>query len=450
MSVRQLPSVDALARSLSEDLPMALTVEVARWAVEEARGRLARGEPADPRALADAELAHLARQRPIRVINATGVLLHTNLGRAPLAAQAAQAAREAATSYGNLELDLTQGRRGGRGAYLRRLLRALTGAEDALAVNNNAAALFLTLAALARDRPVPVSRGELIEIGGSFRLPELMAASGARLVEVGTTNRTRLSDYQAALTEDTALVLKIHASNYRIVGFSESAGVPALAELAHRAGLPLVVDAGSGLLDADVPWLPGPPPGWLAQEPGIRQLLASGADLVLFSGDKLLGGPQAGMAVGRADLVGRLAGHPIARAVRCDGPTLAALTATFELYAGGKGALVPFWAMASVAYEELEARAKTVLADSGVAGEVLRDASVAGAGSVPGTSVPSPVVTVESAEPGFAERAWRSLLSAAPPVVARREEGALVIDLRAVRPEDDPHLAEALRAACRS
>ncbi len=448
MSVRRLPSVDALARSLTDDLPGPMLIEVARHAVDQARRRLREGQTVNVRLLAEEELERLRRKRPTRLVNATGVLLHTNLGRAPLADQAAQAARSAATSYGNLEFDLVEGERGGRGAYLRRLLVSLTGAEDALVVNNNAAALFLALTALAAGRSVPVSRGELIEIGGSFRLPELMAASGARLVEVGTTNRTRQSDYQQAVSPETALFLKIHPSNYRITGFSEAVGPDELAGLARRAGLPLVVDAGSGLLDAQVPWLPGAPPAWLAGEPGVRQLIAAGADLVLFSGDKLLGGPQAGVAVGRRELVAVLAGHPVARAVRCDGPTLAALVATLELYGRGRGADVPFWRMASLSYEELEVRCKSVLADSGVPGEVRRGGSVAGAGSVPGAVVPSPVLEADRSV--NVDRAWRRLLAAEPPVLARRMEGALLLDLRAVDPHDDAHLSRSLRDACRS
>ncbi len=328
------------------------------------------------------------------------------------------------------------------------MLADLCAAEAALVVNNNAGALFLTLAALARDRAVPVSRGELIEIGGSYRLPELMAASGARMIEVGTTNRTRAADYEAALDHDPALLLKVHPSNYRVVGFTEEVPLSELAALAHQTPVPLVFDAGSGLLDEEVPWLPGPPPPWLQGEPGIRQSLRAGADLVLVSGDKLLGGPQAGLVTGRGDLVERLAGHPIARAMRADGPTLAALTTTLELYADGRGDEIPFWRMAALTDQELEERLAVVLAESAVKGEVRQGASVPGAGSVPGATVPSPVLVITAKDP---DTVWERLLAAEPvSVVARREAGQVVIDLRAVAPEDDRSLAAAIRFACRS
>ena len=267
------PSVDALARSLVDTgLPHPLLVDAARAAI-------ARGEPDEARAEAEAVAAALLRP----VVNATGVLLHTNLGRAPVA-------HDQAATYTNLELDLTSGERGSRGAHAGGLLARACGAEAATVVNNGAAAVLLALAALARDRDVVVSRGELVEIGGGFRIPEILATSGARLVEVGTTNRTRRADYEQAVTADTALLLKVHQSNYRISGFTEAVDVAALADL----GPTVAVDLGSGLLDAACPWLADGPPDWLRDEPAVRQTLAAGAGLVTFSGDKLLGGPQAG------------------------------------------------------------------------------------------------------------------------------------------------------------
>ncbi|MGH9284987.1 MAG: L-seryl-tRNA(Sec) selenium transferase, partial [Acidimicrobiales bacterium] len=298
------PSVDTLARALAgTGLPHPLLVDAAREAI-------AAGDPASALARAGA----LSRALLGPVINATGVLLHTNMGRAPVAV--AQPAR-----YTNLELDVATGERGGRDAHAARLLARACGAEAAVVVNNCAMAVLVVLAALARDSEVVVSRGELVEIGGGFRVPEVMAQSGAHLVEVGTTNRTRLGDYQAALTGRSALMLKVHQSNYRIVGFTEQVGVAALAGL----GPPVVADLGSGLLDAATPWLAGGPPKWLAGEPAARQTLAAGAALVTFSGDKLLGGPQAGVIAGRADLVAEVGRHPLARAVRADKMTLAAL-----------------------------------------------------------------------------------------------------------------------------
>jgi len=448
MPLRDLPSVDALVRSLpATGLPRSLVIECARTAVSEAREQISQGNAADPQAIARRLVEHLHARRPRSVINATGVLLHTNLGRAPLAAEAADAALEAATAYGNVEFDLVTGNRGGRAGYARELARTLTGAEAALVVNNNAAGLYLTLAALAAGRQVPVSRGELIEIGGSYRLPELMDATGAIMVEVGTTNRTHLSDFAAALTKDTALLLKVHTSNYRVVGFTEEVDLAAMVELAHGRGLPLVYDVGSGLLDENVPWLAGPPPGWLAGEPGVRQALELGADLVLFSGDKLLGGPQAGILVGRADLIAPLGKHPVARAVRCDGPTLAALSATLQMYADDRGADVPFWAMATTSPDELRTRLEKLLVGSGAVGEVRSGESVPGAGSVPGATVPSPVLAVRQPS---ADLLWDRLLMSDLPVIARRETGELILDLRTVPSRLDDVLTGALQAACRS
>ncbi len=448
MRLRDLPSVDRLARSVSDrGLPRGLVVDICRNAVDEARAALAEsGEAPDAHHLAQEAIDRLARSRPISVINATGVLLHTNLGRAPLAADAADAATAVAVHYTNLELDLTAGRRGGRGSYLQELLVHLTGAEAALAVNNNAAGLLLTLAALASGRPVPVSRGELIEIGGSYRLPELMQASGARMVEVGTTNRTRIADYEA-VAPDAAFLLKVHPSNYRVVGFTEEADLADLAVVAAGAGIPLVFDAGSGLLDADVPWIPGPAPSWLSGEPGVVQSLRRGADLVLFSGDKLLGGPQAGIVVGRAELVERLRRHPLARALRMDGPTLAALESTLEAYADGRALCLPFWQMATAEGDELTRRAERIVAAAGIDARVVPSAATAGAGSVPGSAIPGPAIEPSGVD---ADHLYRALLDHDPPVVTRRLRGRLLVEVRSVLPSQDETLAAALAAACRS
>lgn len=448
MELRDLPSVTELAGSLMADgLARDLATEVARSAVETARKAILGGGEADPTAIARAESTRLTRIRPQSIVNAGGVLLNTNLGRAPLHPRAAAAAASALDSYGTVEFDLDTGARGKRGEYVSELLTALTGAEAALVVNNNAAALYLALAALGAGRQVVISRGELIEIGGSFRLPELMAAAGVALVEVGTTNRTREADYEAAVGTETAMILKVHPSNYRLVGFTAEAGYGELAEVAGRWSLPFVADIGSGLLDETVPWLPGAPPAWLRGEPGARQTLEAGAALVMFSGDKLLGGPQAGIVVGRSDLVRRLARHPIARAVRCDGSTLAALAATLELYADSRGSEVPFWHLVSLDNQGLEGRAKAVLDAAGVAGEIIEDASVVGAGSVPGQTIPSPVLRFANLD---TDRVWMALLTGEPPVLARRHDGDLIVDLRAVSPDADSVVATALATACRS
>lgn len=447
MDRRSLPSVDQFVAALGTwPLPRAVVTDVARSVLERARSGLLNGT-GDLQAEAMTHLSILARTRLRSLLNATGVILHTNLGRARLADEAAKAAHNAAVSYTNLELDSETGNRGRRGSYLLGLLADLTGAEAALVVNNNAGALVLTLAAIATGREVIVSRGELIEIGGAYRLPEIVAAGGASLVEVGTTNRTRLADYISALTDKTAALLKVHTSNYRIVGFTEQADLADLVGLGQERGATMVFDAGSGLLDERVPWLGGPPPTWLAEEPGVRQAIDDGAELVLFSGDKLFGGPQAGVIVGRAELIGRLTKHPLARALRIDGSTLAALTVTAEMYADGRGAQIPIWRMASASYPELEARIQQVLTDAGITAAVVeQSSSVIGAGSAPGATLPSPVIVIDSKVDGI----FRSLLIGDPPVLARREAGRLILDLRTVPAEADPSLGRALAIACRS
>ena len=291
-----------------------------------------------------------------------------------------------------------------------------------------------------------MSRGELIEIGGSYRLPDLMAASGARLVEVGTTNRTRIADYERALGSDPRMLLKVHPSNYRVMGFSEEADLGELVELGRRRDLPVVFDVGSGLLDTGVPWLEGPPPVWIGDEPGVRQVLARGVDLVTFSGDKLLGGCQAGVIVGRADLVARLKASPVARAMRVDGSTIAALGRTAELYAEGRGGEIPFWHMVSRPVEELARRIETIAEEAGLSPTVQMSEAMVGAGSVPGMTVPSPALVLK----GRGEDLWPLLLRTDPAVVTRRSAGDLLVDVRAVREDDDRRLAESLRAVCRS
>lgn len=430
--------MDALATELDDGtLPRPLLVEIARHAVA--------SDPARAGDRAREELVRIVRSRPGRVINATGVLLHTNLGRARLADVASEAAAAAGRDATPIEFDLIAGRRGGRGVYAHHLLTALTGSEAALAVNNNAGALLLALAALAGDGSVIVSRGELIEIGGSFRLPELMRASGARLTEVGTTNRTRLADYGSAVTTDTRAILKVHPSNYRIEGFTADVGWADLAGLASEHGVPLIADVGSGLLDARLPWIDGPPPPWVADEPAVRQTLAAGASIVLFSGDKLLGGPQAGIAVGSDTAISAMRAHPIARAVRIAPPMLDALAATLELYATGRASEIPFWRMATMSSSVLRKRCEGLIAAAQVAAETIDDRSLPGAGTVPGRGIPGPVVLV----PGDPETPWRRLLDQPTAVVARRDDRGLIVDLRAVDPTDDSSLAQALSVACR-
>jgi L-seryl-tRNA(Ser) seleniumtransferase len=369
------------------------------------------------------------------VINASGVVLHTGLGRAPLPERAARAAALAARGYSDLEVDRESGARGRRTSRAESLIEALTGAEASLVVNNNAAALLLALAALASRKEVLVSRGELIEIGGEFRLPEIMAASGAKLVEVGTTNRTRGTDYRRAIGPKTGLILKVHPSNYRVVGFTDSVALGALADIARATKVPLLYDLGSGLLDR-YPEVP-------SDEPAVTEALAGGADLVAFSGDKLLGGPQAGVVAGRADLVERLRRHPLARALRVDKMTVAALEAVLRMYCTGRRQEVPVWELLSVGQDSLIARAKG-LASIFRGAKVRKSEAVAGGGSLPGYALPSAelVIPVPSPNP-VAVR----LRLGRPPVFCRVDDAALVFDLRTVMPDDDDRLARAIRYA---
>jgi L-seryl-tRNA(Ser) seleniumtransferase len=337
--------------------------------------------------------------------------------------------------YTNLEFDLDQGGRGSRSAHAASLLARAVGAEAALVVNNGAAAVLLALTALAAGRDVLVSRGELVEIGGGFRIPEVLASSGARLVEVGTTNRTRQIDYQSALTEQTALLLKVHTSNYRITGFTEAATVAELNEL----GVPLVVDLGSGLLDEACPWLPSGPPSWLRGEPGVRQTLANGAALVTFSGDKLLGGPQAGIIAGRATLVNECRTHPVARALRPGGLVLEVLQQVARAYLNrDAGQTLPLWSMATISLDDLRARAEAIVAAAGK-GEVVACSAAMGGGTLPGVSIPSCGIAV-GGDASAPLRAW------SPPVIARVHDDQTVCDLRTVLPDQDGRLAAALVA----
>jgi L-seryl-tRNA(Ser) seleniumtransferase len=418
------PSVDALRRHLAEvsSLPAPLLVDAARRAIRTG------SDDVEGRAKAITQKTEQAILQP--VINATGVLLHTNLGRAPLGVS-----REA--SYSNLELDLASGKRGDRSSHAGRLLARAAGAEDALVVNNGAAAVVLVLAAVAQGGEVVVSRGELVEIGGGFRIPDILRFSGARLVEVGTTNRTRLDDYLAALGPATTMILKVHSSNFRMVGFTRSASVKELAGAASAQGgqrLPVVMDLGSGLLDSSCPWLPGGPPNWLGGEPAVCQTLAEGADLVTFSGDKLLGGPQAGVVAGRAELVSMCRRHPLYRAFRPGGLVLAALQDVALAYLGKQVVeKLPLWRMAVAGTEELRDRAQRI----GM-GQVVACESVLGGGSLPGRGIPSVGISVEG-------DVRKQLRAHRPPVLARVNEGCTLCDLRTVMPGQDGQLRDALK-----
>jgi L-seryl-tRNA(Ser) seleniumtransferase len=436
---RELPSVEQVIAALrTVDLPQPLLAEIGRRVVDEARDSILDGATptrSEIIAAAEAEAKNLHDHLLGRVINATGVLLHTNLGRAQLGVPALDAIRDAATSS-NLEYDLATGARGSRHAHAGHLLAAAVGAEAGIVVNNNAAAVMLVLAALARDREVVVSRGELVEIGGGFRVPDVLRESGARLIEVGTTNRSRAADFAGARSPATAMFLRVHASNYRIIGFTEQPEIHELATL----GVDVVVDAGSGLLDRTTPWLDAPP-SWLHDEPGVRQCIADGAALVTFSGDKLLGGPQAGIIVGRRDLVDQCKRHPLARAVRADKLTIAALqSVAFSYLRGTVVDDLPFWSMATATLARLRARAEVMVAE--VQGTKIVDTeAAAGGGSLPGFTIPSVGVALPHPNLDAALARLRSQR-----IVALARDGAVVVDLRSVDAADDVDLASALRS----
>jgi L-seryl-tRNA(Ser) seleniumtransferase len=426
VQLRDLPSVDELARAAEDPL----AVDAARVVLARAREEIRAG--ADPgdlvRRLAD-ELAAVRKPVLRRVLNATGVIVHTNLGRAPLPARALERVAEVGRSYSNLEFELGSGSRGSRQDHVAAILRRLTGAEAALVVNNNAGAMLLALAALAEGREVIVSRGELIEIGDGFRIPDVLARSGARLVEVGTTNRTRVADYERAVGSDTALLLRVHPSNFRVVGFSERPGLKELAALAQRAELPLLDDLGSGALVE------------LADEPCVRDALAGGTDLVCFSGDKLLGGPQAGIVAGRADLIEKLRRHPLHRALRIDKLSLAALEGTLLLYLDPKQALgeVPVLRMLHEDATAVRARAERLA--HAVGGEVEETVARVGGGALPLAELPSFACAVEEALAG-------ALRDREPPVVGIVRDGRLLLDCRTLADDEVDEVAAAVRA-CR-
>jgi L-seryl-tRNA(Ser) seleniumtransferase len=431
MDLRSLPSVDELIRAEPVSrLPHAVAAAAARSALARAREEIAAGH--DPGDLVERTLALAAADaapRLRRTINAAGVVLHTNLGRAPLAAAALDRVREVAGGYSNLEYDLEAAGRGSRHDHLAALLRRLTGAEDALVVNNNAAAVLLALSALAEGREVVVSRGELIEIGDGFRIPDVLARSGARLREVGTTNRTRAADYEAAIGPETAALLRVHQSNFRVVGFAERPALRELARVAARAGLPLVDDLGSGSLVA------------AGDEPLVAESLAAGASLVTFSGDKLLGGPQAGIVCGSSELVARLRRHPLQRALRPGKLTLAALEGTLLLYADPARALreIPALAMLHEPLQAVRERAARLAALTG--GTVVETAARAGGGALPLLELPSAGVELEL------ELAARRR-SAEPPVIALVRGDRTVLDCRTIADAEVELVATAV-AACR-
>ncbi len=425
MELRNLPSVDELARGVDDPL----AINAARIVLTRAREDIRAGrDPGDLLARLHERLAEARRPSLRRVLNATGVIVHTNLGRAPLAEPALARAVESGRGYSNLELDLTTGTRGSRQDHVAALLRRLTGAEASLVVNNNAAALLLALAALADGREVVVSRGELIEIGDGFRIPEVLERSGARLVEVGTTNRTRAADYDAATGADTALLLRVHQSNFRLVGFAERPALRELAAVARRHELPLLDDLGSGAL-VD-----------LGDEPTARAALEQGADLVCFSGDKLLGGPQAGVVLGRADLIERLRRHPLHRALRIDKLGLAALEGTLLLYLDPARALREVPVLRMLHEDVLSVRSRAERLAGSVGGEVEETVARVGGGALPLAELPSFACALEESLTG-------PLRLQEPAVVGIVRDGRLLLDCRTLADDELDAVAAAVRAA---
>jgi len=441
--IRQRPAVQALERAYGAGP----TLEALRDGAATLRRTLTDGgrdAPDSPetaaRAIEAAATAILARDMRgslVAVINATGVIVHTNLGRAPLAPAALAHLVAVAQGYSNLEYDLARGGRGSRTVHAERLLTLATGAEAAVVVNNNAAATLLMLAGLASGREVLISRGELVEIGGGFRVPDVMAQSGATLREVGTTNRTRVSDYTVAAGPKTALILRVHPSNFRVEGFTERPALPALVAAARAVGVPVAEDLGSGNLQD----------GW-AFEPPVRASLEAGVDLVCFSGDKILGGPQAGLLAGRRALVDRLRAHPLMRALRVDKLTLAALEATLLEHLAGRAAqTVPVARMIAMPVEAIETRARALAASLDAAGwsvAILEGGSAVGGGSAPGLELPTRLVAVSRA--GLSADALEARLrTGRPPIIARIVDDRVVLDLRTVAPDEDDTIVNALR-----
>ena len=442
---RAIPSVDVVAQAierLAPEVPSAVAVRAAREEIEAVRGAVGCGhEAAAPDVIAEAGALRarlVLADAPRSVINATGVIVHTNLGRAPLSERALAAVNAAAGGYSDLEYDLGTGRRGSRSNHIADVVREVTGAEAALVLNNNAAAVFLALEAHARGREVLVARGESIEIGGGFRIPDILQASGARLRDVGTTNRTRVGDYAREVSAETAAIMRVHPSNFTQVGFTESPDARELASLARQCGLLLINDLGSGaLLDTTA--------YGLAREPLIGEALEAGADLVTFSGDKLLGGPQAGVIVGSAEVIEPIARRPLARALRPDKMTIAGLRATLGHYLRGEAVeQVPVWQMISAGVDELQERARRVM-DGTARLRLVESSAAVGGGSLPGQVLPSVAIEIADAGAGADELAGR-LRKHSHPVIGRIHAGSLRLDMRTVLPRDEDALREALRA----
>ncbi len=443
--LRDLPSVEVLLQD-SGDLIAAygrpLTLTALRSLLEEIRVNFRREPgfalPAREDILSQAESRLVSWTKPtlFPVINATGVIIHTNLGRVPLSRATIAAMQTVARDYSNLEYDLARGKRGSRLIHAESVLKKLTGAEAGVVVNNNASAVLLTLAALSNRKRAIIARSQLVEIGGGFRIPDVMKQSGAKLVEVGTTNRVHLSDYEEALSEPTGVVMRAHQSNFKIIGFTEEPEVKDIVSAAHKSGVPVVDDLGSGsFLDTAA--------YGLTHEPTVQEILSAGVDVVTFSGDKLLGGPQAGLIVGRADLLAKIKKHPLARAVRADKVALAGITATLLHYLKDEAEReIPIWQMISITQQETKIRAET-WKDALGQGEVSRSESTVGGGSLPGESLPTHVLALDVKSP---DKFLAKLRGADPPVIGRTENDRVLLDPRTVLPDQDEALLASLKS----
>ena len=451
---RNLPSVDKLLsddriKQLGNTYPHELLVDLLRQRLEQERASIAKGNTCAPvDEIVESIISRaqaLASIGPRPIINATGVILHTNLGRAPLSRDAIAAMEQASRGYCNLEFDLQSGARGSRDVHVEQLLCQITGAEAALVVNNNASAVLLGLTALAKRKEVIVSRGQSVEIGGGFRVPEVMRQSGAKLVEVGTTNCTYAHDFEQAITPSTAALLRVHSSNFKVVGFTQDVAIEELVPLGAKHNIPVFDDLGSGCLLDTTQF-------GLAPEPMVQKSIALGVSLAFFSGDKLLGGPQAGIIVGKKQLVAKLKKHPLARAVRIDKVRLAGLAATLVPYLKGEALkTVPVWQMISAPLAEIEKRARHWAQELGDIARVIEGASMIGGGSLPGATLPTRLVAIgkpgKAKEQSLAQLLAQKLRTQEPPVVGRISEDVMLLDPRSVPPEDDHAALQAIHAA---
>jgi L-seryl-tRNA(Ser) seleniumtransferase len=443
--LRELPSVEQLlqrATRLIDTYGRPLTVDALRSTLDDIRARfqsdLLSVLPSTDLILSQAEtyLSAWTDETLVSVINASGVILHTNLGRAPLSAAAIRAIDEVSRNYSNLEYDLPMGQRGSRFLHAESILQKLTGAEAAVIVNNNASAVLLVLSALANKKRVVISRTQLVEIGGGFRVPDVMKQSGAKLVEVGTTNKVRLSDYEDAIEEPTALVMRAHRSNFKIVGFTEEPELKDIVEVAHKANIAVVDDLGSGALLDTAKY-------GFAHEPTVQESITSGVDIVCFSGDKLLGGPQAGIIIGKKDLIGKIKRHPLARAVRADKTCLAGLTATLLHYLKDEAEKeIPVWRMMSLTLDQLKVRAEA-WRDALGSGNVVQSESTVGGGSLPDESISTHVLSLKVESP---DKFLKKLRESHPPIIARVENDTILFDPRTVAEEQDSVLINVLRS----